>query len=374
MKKGILLVLVLLLVCSFLVFAGGKQEPAPAEAMAEEPAEAMEEGPMKPAKPVRIGVFVPGRLGDSPPYDGMAEAAEKVALRNDMIDLVKIFEAGFDQSKWPEMLLTFAASGNFDVIYTSNESMPPMIAEIMDEVPDVKFIVNDGWVTGYDRLFTTFFNKWQQSYFYGYIMALISVSEMENINPDKKIGLVFGQHYTMMDELIIPGMEAGAKAVDPEFEVVTAMLGNWYDAGKAEQLTNSMIEAGADVFGAICGSGNAGVINAARNAGLYIAWFDNQGFDKAPGTIVASVGADAAAATELNLERVADGTLPWGEPEMLGMEKGYVYVPLRAGPYVRGVSEDVRMKFQETYDKVRNGEIVLVTPQSVLDKLNAASH
>ena len=323
--------------------------------------------------PIRLGVFVPGRLGDSPPYDSMTDAAERFALRNDSVELVRIFEAGFDQSQWPEMLLTFATSGNYDVIYTSNESMGPLCAEVIEQVPDVKFIVNDAYVLGNDRMFTTFFNNTQQAYLFGYMMGLISISEMDNVTPDKKVGLVFGQHYVMMDDMIIPGMEAGAQAVDPEFELVTAMLGNWYDAAKAEQLTNSMVAQGVDVFGSIAGSGNAGVLSSAVNNGLYVLWYDSDGYDKAPGTVVASFIKDNGAATVRNLEKLVDGTLAWGEAEVLGAEQGYIYVALRDASYVNSLPEDVRAQFEEVYHQVVSGELEISVPQDVLDKINAAA-
>ena len=323
--------------------------------------------------PIRIGVFIPGRLGDSPPYDSLTDAVEKFALRNDTVELVRIFEAGFDQSQWPEMLLTFAASGNYDVIYTSNESMGPLCAEVISQVPDVKFIVNDSYVVGNDRMFTTFFNNTQQAYLFGYMMALISISEMDNINIDKKVGLVYGQHYVMMDDMIIPGMQAGAQAVDPEFELVTAMLGNWYDAAKAEQLANSMADQGVDVFGTIAGSGNAGVLSSAVNKGLYVLWYDSDGYDKAPGTVVCSIIKDNGAATTRNLENLVDGTLAWGEAEVLGAEQGYIYVSLRDASYINSLPEAVRTQFEEVYNQIVGGELVIAVPQEVLDKINAAA-
>ncbi|MBE0635931.1 BMP family ABC transporter substrate-binding protein, partial [Candidatus Bipolaricaulota bacterium] len=283
------------------------------------------------------------------------------------------FEAGFDQALWPEMLYTFAASGNYDVIYTSNEALGPLCVEVIKQVPDVKFIVNDSYVVGNDRLFTTFFNKWQQSYLFGYLMGLISVSDMENVTIDRKIGLVYGQHYVMMDDLIIPGIEAGAQAVDPAFSLVTAMLGNWYDAAKAEQLANSMADQGVDVFGAIAGSGNAGVLSSAVNKGLYVLWYDSDGFDKAPGTVVCSFITDSEAATTRNLENLVAGTLAWGEPEVLGAEEGYIYVPIRDARYVSSLPEDIRIQFEERYHEIVSGELEIVVPQEVLDKINAAA-
>ena len=146
------------------------------------------EAPSTEGQTIRLGIFIPGRLGDSPPYDGLAGAAERLALREDRLEVVNVFEAGFDQSKWIEQLLSFASSGKYDVIYTSNEVMGGLAYQVAEQVPNVKFIVNDAYVKGHDRLYTIFLNKYQQSYFYGYMMALISLSEMEGANPDKKIG------------------------------------------------------------------------------------------------------------------------------------------------------------------------------------------
>jgi simple sugar transport system substrate-binding protein len=295
-----------------------------------------------------------------------------MALRDNRLK-VEVFEAGFDQSKWIEQLTSFAASGKFDVIYTSNEALGPMAVQVVKQVPDIKFIVNDSYIIGNDRIFTTFFNKYQESYLYGYMMALISTSTMPGANPDKKIGLVYGQHYTMMDDLIIPGIEAGAKAVDPEFELRTAMLGNWYDAKKAESLANTLIDEGVDCLGAIAGSGNAGVISAASSRGIYVVWYDTEGFDKAPGTVVGSVLCFNNDATMANLEALLDGTIQWGTAKIVGAEDGYISVPLNAPGWVNNVPEETRQAFQEEYNKVISGERQLEIPPSVLEKLNKAA-
>jgi ABC-type oligopeptide transport system substrate-binding subunit len=40
--------------------------------------------PTTPPSPtnVRLGIFIPGALGDSPPYDALADSAKKMALRD----------------------------------------------------------------------------------------------------------------------------------------------------------------------------------------------------------------------------------------------------------------------------------------------------
>jgi basic membrane lipoprotein Med (substrate-binding protein (PBP1-ABC) superfamily) len=330
-------------------------------------------GKQEPPKPIRLGIVIPGALGDSPPYDMLADGARRFALRDKRIQLVNVFEMGFDQSKWMEKFIAFAASGKYDVVYTSNESLGAMAVAAAKQVPNVKFIVNDVYVKGNDRIFTSFFNKREQGYLYGYTMALISQSGMKGTNPDKKIGLVYGQHYFTLDNMTIPGIEEGAKAVDPGFELKSVMLGNWYDAKKAESLANSLIDAGVDVLGSIAGSGNAGVIRAAVNRGVYMASFDIPEFAKAPGTMVACVESSTLDVVIKNLTWLVEGKIPWGKPEILDASQGYISIPLKAPGFVTTVPEDVRKKIEAEYNAVVNGERKLPLPQAVLDKIDAVS-
>lgn len=373
MKKALLSLLVaaMCLALAAPLFAGGeKEQPAPAPAAA--PAKPVVELPTA-EKPIRLGIVIPGALGDSPPYDSLADGARRFALRDKRIQLVNVFEMGFDQSKWVEKFVAFAASGKYDVVYTSNEALGAMAVAAAKQVPNVKFIVNDCYVAGNDRIFSSFFNKFEQGYLYGYTMALVSSSSMPGMNAEKKIGLVYGQHYSTLDDLIAPGIEAGAKAVDPGFELKSVMLGNWYDAKKAESLANSLIDAGVDVIGSIAGSGNTGVIRAAVNRGIKVVYFDVAAFDKAPGTIVASVGAENGDLVMKNLQLLVEGKIPWGKPEVLGTSDGYISMPLRAPGYVTVVPEDIRKLIQAEFDALSSGAKKLPVPQAVLDKINAAS-
>ena len=330
--------------------------------------------PTTPPTPsnVRLGVFIPGRLGDSPDYDKLADTALRTAMRDKRLT-VTVFEAGFDQSKWTEQLTSMAASGNYDVIYTSNESMGPMVAAVAKQVPNIKFIVNDSWVMGNNSIYCSFTNKYQQSYLYGYMMALVSTSTLPGVNPEKKIGFIYGQHYTTMDDLIIPGIEAGAKAVDPAFELKTVELGNWFDATKAESLTNALIDEGVDVMGSVCGSGLAGVINACKTKNAYMVTYDAANFDKAPGLIVGSVESQIGDMVTNDLDELLAGTIKWGTSEVFGADKGYVSSPIKAPAWMI-VPESTRLQYEAEYNKVISGSKALPVPQAVLDKINAAAN
>jgi basic membrane lipoprotein Med (substrate-binding protein (PBP1-ABC) superfamily) len=371
-------ILVLALVGIFLLTAVGCAQPStpsstPSPSSTTSPTPTPTPTASQPPKltNVRLGVFIPGRLGDSPDYDKLADGAQRLAMRDKRLT-VSVFEAGFDQSKWTEQLTSYAASGNYDVIYTSNESMGPMVAQVAKSVPNIKFIVNDSWVAGNDRIYCSFTNRYQQSYLYGYMMALVSTSTLPGANPDKKIGLIYGQHYTTMDDLIIPGIEAGAKAVDPAFELKSVMLGNWFDAAKAESLTNALIDEGVDVMGAVVGSALPGVLNACTSRKVYMVTYDTANFDKAPGVIVGSVESQIGDMVTADLNALLNGTVPWGKPEVFGAEKGYVSSPLNAPAWLQ-IPENVRQQYATEYNKVVSGQKALPVPQSVLDKINAAA-
>ncbi|MFH5848934.1 BMP family ABC transporter substrate-binding protein, partial [Clostridium perfringens] len=85
-----------------------------------------------------------------------------------------------------------------------------------------------------------------------------------------------------------PAFLEGARAVDPAFEVDFRVVGNWYDASKGAELARAMKAAGVDVIMPIAGGANQGVIAAAKEGGFYVAWFDDNGYAKAPGYVVSS--------------------------------------------------------------------------------------
>ena len=105
--KAILIGFILLgLLVPGLAFAAGKTETPAAE-----------------AKPFNIAVFVPGVVAGSPLYEQMVEGTGKAAAEYPNVS-VKVLEAGFNQAEWEEKMTSLAATGEYDVIVTSNPAMP----------------------------------------------------------------------------------------------------------------------------------------------------------------------------------------------------------------------------------------------------------
>jgi len=137
------------------------------------------------AQAPRIGVFIPGVREGSPIYDTMAKGAERLAAEISGAS-IKIFEAGFNQAEWEEKLTSFVASGKFDIVITSNPSMPELVNNVSKSFPKQKFICLDGYLPGNPNVYSALYNQLEQGYVTGYLAGLVSISGMKGTNPDKK--------------------------------------------------------------------------------------------------------------------------------------------------------------------------------------------
>ena len=313
------------------------------------------------ATPPRIGVFIPGIREGSPTYDDLARGAERFASEIPGATL-KVFEAGFDQAAWQEKLTSFVATGSFDIVITSNPSLPDLIDKLLPLFPKQKFICLDGMKAGNPNLHTVLYNQTEQGYLTGYLAGLISMSSLPGANRAKKAGMIIGQHYPVMDKLIVPGFEQGLKAVDAGFTLDLRVLGNWFDATKAAELARSMFESGVDVVLPICGSASQGVVKAAQDGGKYILFFDSDEYSRAPASIL---GCSALRQEELaygKLKEAYAGKLKYGTAEVVGVKEGYIEFLDRNPAYVNGVPAAAKARLGALIAMLRNGSLSFPIP------------
>ncbi len=328
--------------CSAPVFADGKKDRAKRE--------------------TRVAVFVPGVVSGSPVYEMLASGVTKAAADANASGIkvsVQIVEAGTRQADWGTKMTALAASGDYDLIVSSNPAIPEIIAPVSAQFPKQEFLVFDAYASGNPRVTTFRYNQREQAYLSGYMAALVSSSKMKYANAQKKIGLIAGQEYPAMNGIILPAYLEGAKAVDPAFEVDFRVVGNWYDASKGAELARAMKAAGCDVILPISGGANQRGVEAAKEHGFYAAWFDDNGYAKAPGYVVSSsVMAQERLAREKTLEWIK-GTLATGVPTTLGIKEGYVNFVSDDPLYLETVPKALRDKQAALVSKLASGELAL---------------
>jgi len=319
--------------------------------------------PLLSAAPVNVGVFVPGVAAGSPLYETMVAAAQKVAAENANVT-VKVVEGGFNQADWPEKVTSMVATGSYDFILTSNPSLPAICQDVAKNFPNQKFIIMDsGLQTGVPNFYAVMYNQVEQGYIAGYLAGLVTKSKMKGANTDLKIGAIVAQEYPALNKEMIPGYLQGAQAVDAKITLDYRVIGNWYDANKAGDLANSMMDAGVDVILSISGGASQGIIKAAQTRGKYVIYFDSDQYSLAPGTIIGCVTLDQTKAVYDALSKAVKGTLAFGTSVTLNAKDGFVDMADKNPLYINNVAADVRAKLTDMMKKFRTGGFVLPIPQ-----------
>ena len=304
-----------------------------------------------------IAVFIPGICADSPTYamlrDGVIQAVDdyNYGKADEKKVHLYVLEAGTNQAEWPAKITALAAEQKYDVIISSNPSLPEIVEPILEQFPAQKFILLDAECEGNKNICTACYNQYEQAYLTGYIGGLMSKTH--------KLGLIAAQEYPVMNNIIYPYFEKGAKDAAAGTTVEFSIVGNWYDANKGAMLADILYEQGVDVILPICGGASQGVINSAVNNGIYITWFDNNGFDKAPGTIISSTVMKQEELAQLMTTEFLKGKTAWGTAKMLGVKDGFVDFVQDDELYEETVPAGIRSQMAELVDSIKAGDKVI---------------
>lgn len=308
-----------------------------------------------------VAVFVPGVVEGSPTYEMLVAGVRRAAEEEQNVS-VRVVEGGFNQAAWEEGVTQLASSGRYDLIVTSNPSMPEICANVAASFPDQRFLVMDGYLQGNPAIHTVLFNQREQAYIVGYFGGLVTSSSMEGVNPSNRIGLLAGQEYPIMNDVILPGVRLGLETVTGEGEVDFRVLGNWHDAGRAAELAVDMYNRGSDVILTIAGGGNQGVIAAARETPGYVLWYDASGYEQAPGIVIGSSLVRQDKATYERTRQAIRGELPFGEAVILGAAEGYVGFVTDSPHYTDHVPQEIREQMETMLQRFRDGDVSLEMP------------
>lgn len=318
--------------------------------------------PASQPQAVSIAVFIPGAASGSPIYEMLAAGVKRAAGEYNAASAsqsaaVQVIEAGYNQAEWEAKLTALAASGNYDLIVSSNPSLPALAQAVRAKFPSQRFLLLDGELSGDPGIYTLKYNQREQSYMAGCLAALY-IAE----SGGGRAGLIAGQEYPAMLQTILPGYREGAAAVDLGVEVDFRVVGNWYDAAKCAELAAGMINAGVRVILTVAGGANEGAVQAAVEAGAdnaRIIWFDTNGYDVRPPYIIGScvIRQDMAAYNKTKL--FLEGALPFGSAEVAGLRDGYVDFIEDDPLYAAAVSAPVREKMGVMLRRLRSGELTL---------------
>jgi len=201
---------------------------------------------------LRAALLTSGPVTDAGWYAG---AYEGLQMLRDSLGAAVSHQQTSTPAEFDEAFLSYASSG-YDLIFAHGSEYQDAAMRAGEQFPDVTIVVSGG---GRYRanVVPLIFQLEEGSYLAGMLAASMSESGI--------LGMVGG--------VAIPpavgtfrAFEAGARAVDPDVEVLEAFVGNWEDVAAAKEAAVAQLSRGADVVIHNMDGGSFGVFQAVREA------------------------------------------------------------------------------------------------------------
>lgn len=365
MKKNGMKAAALLLAAAMLTACTSSAEKADTKGAGENQAQSGEEQKAEGSKPSFVFVCT-GQLGDKSfndsAYNGIMEIADSLGCET------KVIEIGRDQTKWEPTFQDLAEEGKYDVIISNGSSSAEVIEQVAEEFPDQKFVMFDATMEEdkYPNLYAISYKQNEGSYLAGVLAALVTESDMEYANADKKIGFVGGSEHPIITDFLV-GYIAGAKSVDEDIKVYVSYIGSWDDTAKGKETAIAQYNQGVDIIFPAAEQAGLGCVEAAAEMNKYIIGVDSDqamlfsGTDEAKANVILTsvlkeVGNSLVRMANMEME----GTVPYGRYEELGLKEGGAGLAVNEY-YEKNVPEDIRAVIDEKKQEVLDGKVEIPT-------------
>lgn len=289
----------------------------------------------------KVALLTPGPVSDAGwnalAYEGLLKIRDDLGAEISQIQTrtPAEFEEGFRD---------YARRG-FNLVFGHGFEFQDAAAAVSPEFPNTVFITTSG-NTVRKNVAPLRFMLEEATYLEGMMAAMLSKSG--------KAGVVGGMEIPSVKTTVV-AFEAGAKAVKPDFSIVTAYIGNWEDVGAAKEAALAQIEQGADYLFHNADAAGLGVFQAAQEKRVRAFGANKNQNDVAPEVVIASAIADIPAAFVRVAREVKDGAFV-GRVEKMGMKEGVV--SLAINPRLAGtIPADVTQRIDETQKGILAGTV-----------------
>ncbi len=328
----------------------GSQGDAPGtEAMAGTQA-AVGGGSLKGKKVVYL---INGALGDKGFYDSGQEGIKKLEEKYGVT--TSTLEANFDAAK--NQALVDAAFEEGDVIFAISYGFEDALKAAAKAHPDKPVINIDFDIKDADKHVTSIdFIEEQSAYLAGVTAALVTNQpSIKGVNKDAKIGIVLGDNDPVSSSFAF-AYTNGAKSINTNMVVETKSLGGaWDDQAKGKQAAEQLYDAGSDIVFQVAAAAGLGVLQSAKDRGLYAIGVDSNQNDLQPGHVVASDIKNVGGSIEKVAATIDNGTYKPGTVLTYGLSEGGVDLDLTATTPV--LDDAITLKVREVRDQIISGKL-----------------
>jgi basic membrane protein A and related proteins len=250
-------------------------------------------------------------------------------------------------------LRDFADQGNKLIIAHGFEWGDPAL-RVGADYPDTKFVVFTGLTNG-SNVASVFPMQQEGAFVLGAVAAMMSKTGT--------IGFVGGQAYPNIIN-IFEGYKQGARYINPDIKVIGQYIDTFTDPARGKEAGVSLINNGADFLFHVADLSGQGVIQAAKEKGIYALGVVADQHNLAPDTVLTSFVLDMEKAFDQAINMVQNGNFS-GQLYKPGLEAakgasgdGIVFI----APFHNldsKVPADVKQKLNQIVQDIISGKIVV---------------
>lgn len=333
------------------------------------------DAPKEDSEKIKVSLLVTGALGDKGFNDSANAGIKAIEEKFGQQVEVETIEMGFDQTKF-EPSLVDASESDADVIVTGGWDMKEHLENTAPLYQDKKYLVYDTDVD-YDtyeleNVYSMTYKQNEAGFLAGALAALVTTSDMEFANPEKKIGFVGARDNSAVINDFLVGYIEGAKFIDKDVTVDVSYVGSFTDSAKAKELTLAQYTNGADVIFTSAGPASVGSIEAAATSKKYVLGVDSDqamayGGKDEQQYIISSALKRVDNSLVVAVEKLLNDTLPFNTHEVLGIKENGVELANNE-IYKEKVNEEIRTKVEEVSKEIADGKIKVTSALGMEEK------
>lgn len=310
-------------------------------------------------EPVNVGVvFTTAGLGGSSfndiIFEGVKRAEEELGITYDYVEPKAIAD---EQIVIEEM----AASSEYDLIICIAFEMRDALQAVAPQYPDQKFAYIDSNVDS-PNVANYAAKEQEGSFLVGALAALAEQEEASSMfNDQKQFGFVGGVDSPIIRRFAA-GFMAGARYIDPEYEILYDFVGNFNDPATAKAIATTQFNRGSDLVYHAAGASGLGVFQAAQELEFLAIGVNLNQNEIAPDYIIASMLKRVDNAAFNAIKSVVDGTFEGGLVTLSLADEGVDYTTEGSNIVL---SDSVYAELEEIRELINSG--TLVVPENVED-------
>lgn len=300
----------------------------------------------KTAADVKIVLLLPGEINDqgwnASNYAGVVACNEKLGTSMEYVEAVQ--EADFEST-----FREYAERG-YDIIMAAGSQFDEAASSVAASYPNTLFMVVNGSKADAANLCPLFPKEYEASY----LAAIIA----GHITESGKFGMIGGDpNQAMKDLMAVYGKTAVKIAQDrgiADASYNLAYANSWSDIALGKQMSENMIDEGADVMFVYANELGLGVIDGAVEKDAKVVGYSSDQTTIDPETVVASIDFDYATMYVWAINEWLGGNLKGNQMVEVGVPEG-IYFPV----YTDNCPEEAKAACDEAVKALKDGSVDL---------------